>query len=392
MGSVFSSYVAWAPFSPEKSPRRVKAESSSPRVSGYVEGACDPTRFSGYVEAAIAPARFSGYVEAEIAPARFPGYVEAEISPSRFSGYTEAACAPPRFSGRVEAAVAPTWFAGYVEAAITLDLFPGNGDAASALARHSGYVGVTIDPTRLVWFVETEIATARLAGRVGAASTPEWFSWYVSQPAHAMLTPPVEAGDETTRASGKGPRPSTGPNRYGELRGYAANQEFVQTAPFLRGSTAAYNRAHCPIIPYMGLCAGNLGVVGWATSSGRNCLIHTPAQLAFSAPDVPATRKYTGFCRYIRGMIESDFACEPSAQLDCVLCWRNILLLMGLSPAEYRVCVFRYAEDDCVVLGSGVRDLGVWYAMGHFAPLCRAPSMRKYPPVACEYVHRVSYW
>ena len=150
-------------------------------------------------------------------------------------------------------------------------------------------------------------------------------------------------------------------------------------SPFLRGGAVAFNRAHFPLNPYRSLCAGDVGVVGWATSNGRNFLIHTLAQLDFPTPAAPPIRIYTGCCHYIMGMLEREFACEPLAPMDCVLWWMRILLLLGLTPTEYSVCVFLYTEVGCVVLGSGAGALGVWYAMNHFSPLWRATPIRKYP-------------
>ena len=105
---------------------------------------------------------------------------------------------------------------------------------------------------------------------------------------------------------------------------------------------------------YWRVCFGNIGVLVWATSRGRNCLNHSLAQVAYSAPIATDYGTYPYLCARVRDSMVRDFACRQGAPRDCAIWRARIFSALGLSPGDFQVCVFREAKRDCVVRGRGL--------------------------------------
>ena len=111
-------------------------------------------------------------------------------------------------------------------------------------------------------------------------------------------------------------------------------------------------------------------VVGYAVSSGRNCLLHSFAQLVSHTPYDGNIRLAERRCANMRSRMSSTHGCPESGPLELAKWWAPALECLGRRPELYTViCVGSLESGARLVVGAGDTPLFLFRAQGHFAPM-----------------------
>ena len=110
--------------------------------------------------------------------------------------------------------------------------------------------------------------------------------------------------------------------------------------------------------------------VGYASSVGNNCLVHTLTQLVrgvFPPCDLDLANAR---CESVRRLLAEKYGFPADAPLALRRWWGRILEAIGVDPSDYRVVAFDFSQARAFDSGgAGRRVLFISHDRCHFAPM-----------------------